>query len=268
MGLRGACLVAIAGLVLVPSCKSWQADPKPESDVLGLEIEEMSPLEGLEFFHELCADPEFAVHAAELAATRLETYWDEGGGKPQLARITLEKRAIQLSKEEIEITAREGAKMHAEERRLHPNVKSYLKSRKIDESGLKEADFAVAWLSLAILLTGDETLATAGVSSRLGLAGLTQQTKDLLKLAKIGRKIHTGNGRMIPTLLDGETWHLINRNRELLNFGIKVAQRVRPDHPKVQRYSRIIARLITVSDFVTGFEQRFLETREHLSSPK
>jgi len=215
----------------------------------------IQPADVTALLQELCGDPAFTAALAAVATTPIGVYWEESRQGVAAGSMQLVGRTIHLSPTAIAtVTAKQSAAQVLTAAR-YGNVASYLKANQIDEKRLETSDFTAAWLTLATLLSGDESLITATPPSSLGLIDSIAKTRDIIRIAKIGKRAYDSNGNAIAAAMDPETWRLIDRNRKVLNLAINVAQKLKPQNPKVQRYAKIVKHLMTASDIITGLQE-------------
>lgn len=162
-----------------------------------------------------------------------------------------------LSEPSIRALSAKNARIRTQVAERFPNVNSYLNARKINGQLIKDADLISAWLTLAALISGDESLANSLPSSGFGLVGPMDRARELIKLAKIGKAAHDSFGYALPIAMDSETWELIDRHRQVIKFAAGVSERIGKFNPEVAEYSRLMRQALRAVDIISNFPDDF-----------
>ena len=204
---------------------------------------------------EIVRDPAFQSEARLLAQMDLASYalLDQQATKP--GEVGLPGRKLKLTPGTL--TNLNRATDGAVKRRggKSKSVAADMKASGINLAQISPDEVAKAWLSVAALVSADQSIATAVTpesQSSLGLTDVRQTARDLTTLARLGQKIYSSPSRALPAMLDIETWNALDRQRKLVDFTLNVAGRFKPDSRLVTIYGPVVRTVLKFSDAMAG----------------
>jgi hypothetical protein len=204
---------------------------------------------------DIFSDIDPLVIKAQLQTTAVSDYWSSLDTLDSPGTLSFKTRAVTLQSGDVrtaQAQKKEARKSHSQKAR------TVLEMAQAVRAPVEVSEFSDAFLRISALVSADESI---GTFEGLSLTGQPSKLSDIRTLAKLGKDIYNNPGRAIPAGLNRETWELIKRNRTTIGIGLNLAMKLKPNHPKVKKYAKVIRGVMLASDFMT----KQFQGREYLT---
>ncbi len=238
-------LMASVTLLTCAGCLPAQRRMETTSQVESLDLTTTIDVEDIaKTLSEIFFDIDPADLDAQLALTPMTDYWRSLDQLDSKGKLQFRTKTLDLSESEIITRRTKKAAMRPRVAQQITNLKDYasITSTEIDSDCI-----AQSFIRLAALVSADPSLTD---NTSLYLTAPHAKLGDIKELAQIGRDIYEQPVKAIGHSINRDTWELIQRNRATIGMGLALATKLRPNHPKIKKYAKVIRGVMLASDFM------------------